>query len=171
MKELGAVIVPTAFWFEKGDLYYNVELFNLGKDRADHEYRMKSFLDAGLVVACGSDAPVGISVPITKVPFAPVLAIQQGITRCNVHKDASDLENVLNPDERVSIEDMIKTYTINGAISNFAEDRIGSIAVGKEADLIILDQDLFSVPVTEIYKTSIVMTIFNGEVVYQSNLV
>lgn len=169
MKELGAVIVPTAFWFEKGDLYYQVEMFNLGKDRADHEYRMKSFLDAGLVVACGSDAPVGISVPITKVPFAPVLAIQQGITRCNVYKDASDLENVLNPEERISLEDMIKTYTINGAVSNFAEDRIGSITVGKDADMIILDQDLFSIPVTEIYKTNIVMTIFNGEVVYQSN--
>ncbi len=167
MKELGAVIVPTAFWFEKGDLYYQVELFNLGKDRADHEYRMKSFLDAGLVVACGSDAPVGISVPITKVPFAPVLAIQQGMTRCNVYKDASELENVLNPSERVSLEDMIRTYTINGAVSNFAEDRIGSITVGKDADLIILDQDLFSIPVTEIHKTSIVMTIFNGEVVYQ----
>jgi len=169
MKELETVIVPTAFWFEKGDLYYQVELFNLGKDRADHEYKMKSFIDAGLVVACGSDAPVGISVPITKVPFAPVLAIQQGITRCNVFLDASELENVLNPEERVSLEDMIRTYTINGAVSNFAEDRIGSVTVGKDADLIILDQDLFSIPTTDIYKTGIALTIFKGEVVYQSN--
>lgn len=169
MKDLGVIIVPTAFWFEKGDLYYQVELFNLGKARADYEYKMKSFMDAGLVVACGSDAPVGISVPITKVPFAPVLAIQQGITRCNVYKDASDLENVLNPSERVTLEDMIKAYTINGAISNFAEDRIGSISIGKDADIIILDQDLFGIPEAEIYKTNVVMTIFNGDVVHSSN--
>jgi predicted amidohydrolase YtcJ len=108
-------------------------------------------------------------VPITKVPFAPVLAIQQGITRCNVFLDASELENVLNPEERVSLEDMIRTYTINGAVSNFAEDRIGSVTVGKDADLIILDQDLFSIPTTDIYKTGIALTIFKGEVVYQSN--
>ena len=168
MKDLGIVVVPTAFWFEKGDMYYQVELFNLGKERADHEYRMKSFLDAGLLVACGSDAPVGICVPITKVPFAPVLAIQQGITRCNVFKDSSDPENILNPSERVTLEEMIRTYTINGAVANFAEDKLGSITVGKNADLIILDQDLFSIPETEIYKTNVVMTLFNGETVYRS---
>ena len=168
MKDLGVIVVPTAFWFEKGDLYYQVELLNLGKERADHEYKMKSFMDAGLVVACGSDAPVGISVPITKVPFAPVLAIQQGITRCNVLKDASDPDHVLNPSECVSLEDMIKSYTINGAVSNFAEDRLGSITVGKDADMIMLDQDLFSIPETEIYKTNVIMTIFNGEIVYRS---
>lgn len=169
MKKLSTVIVPTAFWFEKGDLYYQVELYNLGKERADHEYKMKSFMDAGLVVACGSDAPVGINLPITKVPFAPLLAIQQGVTRCNALKDASDSENVLNPSERVTLEDMIKSYTINGAVSNFAEDRLGSISVGKDADIIILDQDIFSIPATEIYKTNVLMTIFNGKVVHGSN--
>lgn len=170
MKELGVIIVPTAFWFEKGDLYYQVELFNLGKERADREYKMKSFLDAGLIVACGSDAPVGISAPVAKVPFAPVVAIQQGMTRCSVWKDGNDPENVLNPSERVSLEDMIRAYTIHGAVSNFAEDRLGSITVGKNADLIILDQDLFSIPETEIYKTNVVMTLFNGKTVHRSNL-
>jgi predicted amidohydrolase YtcJ len=170
MKELGVVVVPTAFWFEKGDLYYHVELFNLGKERADHEYRMKSFLDAGLTVACGSDAPVGIGLPITKVPFAPILAIQQGITRCNVFKDPEDPENVLNPAERATLEDMIRSYTISGAVSNFAEDRIGSITAGKDADLIILDRDIFNIPAAEIYQTNVITTIFNGEIVYQANL-
>ncbi|GAB1476282.1 amidohydrolase [Bacillota bacterium] len=166
MKDLGVIVVPTAFWFEKGDMYYQVELFNLGKERADGEYKMKSFIDAGLVVACGSDAPVGIGVPVTDVPFAPVLAIQHGITRCNVFKDSGDPENVLNPSERVTLADMIRSYTINGAISNFAEDRMGTIETGKDANLIILDQDLFSIPITEIYKTKVLLTLFRGNPVY-----
>lgn len=170
MKELGITVVPTAFWFEKGDLYYQVELFNLGKERADGEYKMKSFLDAGLVVSCGSDSPVGIGVPITKVPFAPVLAIQQGMTRCNVFKDCSDPENVLNPSERASLEEMIKTYTINGAYANFAEDRMGSITPGKDANIIILDQDLFSIPISDIYKTKVLLTLFHGEAVYRDSI-
>lgn len=170
MKDLGIIVIPTAFWFEKGDMYYQVEIFNLGKNRADSEYKMKSFFDAGLVVACGSDAPVGIGVPVTEVPFAPVLAIQQGITRCNVFKDANNLENVLNPLERVTLEEMIRTYTINGAYSNFVEDKMGSISLGKDANIIILDQDLFSIPATEIYKTKVLLTLFQGKPVYRMGI-
>lgn len=170
MKDLGITVVPTAFWFEKGDMYYEVELNNLGKERADGEYKMKSFIDGGLNVACGSDAPVGIGVPVTRVPFAPVLAIQHGITRCNVFKDPMDLENVLNPAERVTLEEMISTYTINGAIANFAEDRMGSVTPGKDANLIILDQDIFNIPETEIYKTNIVLTLFRGKPVHDEGV-
>jgi len=168
MAALGVVAVPTAFWFEKSAMYYQVELFNLGKERADGEYKMKRLLNAGILTACGSDSPVGISAPVTEVPFAPVLAIQQGVTRCNVFQDADNLENVLNPSERVSVEDMVRTYTINGAKANFAEDELGSLKVGKKADFIMLDQNIFEIPVQEIYKTTVLMTVVDGRVVFQA---
>ncbi len=165
VKENGITIVPTASWFEKGDMYYEVEVHNLGKERADSEYKMKTFFDRGINVACGSDTPVGIGVPVTEIPFSPFVAIQQGITRCNPLKDSNNIENVLNPEERVSLEQMISAFTINCAEANFAEDCIGSLKVGKKADMIVLNQNLFEIPSSEIYKTIVDYTIFNGEII------
>ena len=112
MRELGVTAAPTAFWFEKGAMYYEVELNNIGKERADREYPMKSLFDAGVLTACGSDSPVSITTPVLDVDFAPLQAIQQGILRANPLSDPDDMKNVSNPAERVSLERMLAAYTI-----------------------------------------------------------
>jgi predicted amidohydrolase YtcJ len=68
--------------------------------------------------------------------------------------------------ERGTLEDMITASTINGAYANFLDDEIGSIAVGKLADLVVLDQNLFAVDVEKIPKTKVVMTFFEGKRVF-----
>ena len=74
---------------------------------------------------------------------------------------------ILNADERVDLATMIAAYTINGAYIHDQDDLVGSIKVGKKADLIVLDRNLFEVPTHQINEAKVLMTLFDGEVVYQ----
>ena len=156
-KKLGVVAVPQPYWFVKDDYYYNLQVPYLGQKRADEEYPMKSFFDAEVVTASASDFPV-------TVPCNPLRAIQIGITRKEI--DETKPDEVLWPEERVTLEQMIRSFTINGAYANFLEKTTGSIEVGKFADLIILDENLFEIPTTEISSAKVLMTIFEGKEVF-----
>jgi len=155
--ELDIVGVPQPFWHVKGD-YFEMEASYLGRDRAEKEYPLKSFLDAGVTLACASDYPV-------QVPSPPLLAIQLGITRCIPGE--TDPSQILGPTERMSLADMIAGFTINGAYANFVENETGSIEVGKKADMVVLDRNLFDIPATEIADTNVLMTLFEGKAVYR----
>jgi predicted amidohydrolase YtcJ len=156
-KDLAVVALPQPYWFIKDDYYYNIQVPYLGQERADKEYPMKSFFDEGVVVASSSDYPVTI-------PCNPLEAIQYGITRSEFNTTEST--EILWPEERVTIEQMIRSFTINGAYANFLEKETGSIEVGKKADLIVLDKNLFEIPVTEISKSKVLMTLFEGKEVF-----
>ena len=156
-KELGVIAVPQPYWFSKDDYYYNIQVPYLGQKRADEEYPMKSFFDEGVIAASSSDYPVTI-------PCNPLEAIQFGITRSEFN--TTDSSEVLWPEERVTLEQMIRSFTINGAYANFLEKETGSIEVGKKADLIVLDKNLFEIPVTDIYKAKVLMTLFEGKDVF-----
>ncbi len=138
---MDVVAIPQPYWFSKDNYYYNIQVPYLGQKRADEEYPMKSFFDEGVVVASSSDYPVTI-------PCNPLEAIQFGITRSEFN--TTDPNEILWPEERVTLEQMIRSFTINGAYANFLEKETGSIEVGKKADLIVLDKNLFEIPVTEI---------------------
>jgi len=150
--------VPQPFWFKIDEYYWELALPYLGKERADIQYPMQSFIDAGVVMASASDFPVTI-------PFDPVIAIQLGMTRSGFGEASED---ILWPEERVSLEDMIQTFTYNGAYANFLENETGSIEVGKQADIIVLDQNLFDIPASEIAKTKVLMTFVDGKEVYNA---
>jgi predicted amidohydrolase YtcJ len=66
------------------------------------------------------------------------------------------------------LTDAIAAYTINGAYVNFMEDESGSIEVGKYADLIVIDRNLFKIPETEISEANVVLTMLDGEMIYGS---
>lgn len=152
--ELGIIGVPQPFWHVKGDYFRTLEAKYLGVERAEKEYPMKSFRDAGVSLAGASDYPV-------QVPSPPLLAIQLGITRCIPGETNPD--EILGPEERMSLEDMIAAYTINGAHANFIENETGSIEVGKKADMVVLDRNLFDIPDSAIADTRVLMTIFEGQ--------
>lgn len=155
-KELEIIGVPQPFWFSVGDYYWDLALPYLGKERADSQYPMQSFIDAGVIMASASDFPVTI-------PFDPVIGIQLGITRSEI---GIVPEEILWPEEKATLEDMITTFTFNGAYTNFLEKETGSLEVGKQADIVVLDQNLFEIPSTEIAQTKVLLTLVDGKVVF-----
>ncbi len=146
-------IVPAmqpAFFWEFGDGY----IVNYGRQRADWMFPVKSLLDAGVIVAGSSDAPV--------TDHRPLFGIEQAMTRATSGGD------VCGPDERVDLDTAIRMYTYNGAYAQFQEDRKGAIEPGKFADLTILSQDITKVPPTELRDLPVSMTVINGEIVYEA---
>lgn len=150
--------VPQPMWYKKGAYFEELEVPYLGRERAEKEYPMKSFIDAGVTMASASDFPVN-------VPCPPMLGIHGGVTRCEPGVD--DPNEILGPEERVSVEEMIACYTINGAFANFMEKETGSLEVGKKADIVVLNKNLFEIAPSEISKTKVLMTIFEGSEVYR----
>jgi predicted amidohydrolase YtcJ len=157
--QLGIIGLPQPFWFKIDDYYTELALPYLGKERADKQYPMQSFIDAGVVMASSSDFPVTI-------PFDPLIAIQTGITRSST-RDAA--QGVLWVEERATLAAMIESYTLSGAYANFLEKETGSIEVGKQADLIILDRNLFEIPTDEISKVKVLMTLVAGQEVFRAS--
>jgi predicted amidohydrolase YtcJ len=93
----------------------------------------------------------------------------------STHRRVSDPDAELKPgdfgvlpplEERTSLENMIVASTLNGAYANFLDGNIGSIEVGKLADLVILEQNLFDIDIKQIPETRIAMTFFEGQQVY-----
>ena len=127
---------------------------NLGIERASRFKPIRSYLDAGVTVVGGSDAPV--------VSYNPFLGIYAAVTR------RTQTGRVLGPEERVTVEEAIKLFTINAAYSTFEEDLKGSIEPGKLADLIVLDRDILTIPPEEIKRIKVLMTIIGGEIAYRA---
>jgi hypothetical protein len=159
-RQLGVIGVPQPFWFKVDDYYRNLALPYLGKDRADSQYPMRSFIDAGVVMASASDFPVTI-------PFDPLIGIQTGITRSAISVEP---EEILWPDEKVDLEEMIASFTYNGAYANYLENELGSLEVGKRADIVVLEKNLFEISSTEIAQTKVLLTLVDGEVVFRDSV-
>lgn len=116
----------------------------------ENQHRMNSYFEAGIPVASSSDFPS--SGDYIREMY-PLTGIEVGITRPGT--------------EKASLDDMIDSYTINGANLIFQEDERGSIEVGKKADLVVIENNLFKIPVTEISKTKVLMTYFEGQEVFR----
>lgn len=71
------------------------------------------------------------------------------------------------PEERISVEQAVRGYTLGSAYARFSEDKLGSLEIGKEADLAVLSQDIFSAPAGSIGKTKVLLTMVDGKVVFR----
>lgn len=162
MKKQQVMVSANPYWFVKEPgYYYRLELPYLGEERASGEYPMKTLFDEGLTVASASDFSV---TPMPK----PLRGIQMGMTRCFPEMNANDPDCVLGEEERVSLEQMIQSFTINGAKTLFAETVTGSIEAGKLADLVVLEKNLFDVPASEIAFVKVMTTISEGKTIYRA---
>ncbi len=163
--ELEVVAVTQPYWFVK-DANYDQALNYIGRQRAARQYPMKSFFEKGVIVASASDYNV------TLCPN-PLVAIEIGVTRTVPADDrtftAPDFNSVFIPHERVSVEEMITSFNINGAYAAFLDNDIGSLEVGKKADFIILDQNILTVEPAKIHHTQVLLTFFDGKEVYCHN--
>ncbi|MBQ0033630.1 MAG: amidohydrolase family protein, partial [bacterium] len=125
-----------------------------------HAYPMKSFFDAGVRVSSHSDFPA--NEPSPQDPFGIMQVALTGM----VPNPAED-DKPFDTDELVTVEQVFQALTLNGAWQLGLENERGSIAVGKYADFVLADQDVFECEKTEIGKTKVVSTWFEGEKVYQ----
>ena len=148
-----AVLNP---WCNKAKGYFEeVEVHYLGRERAENEYPVKAFLDQGVRCSFGTDFPMS---PVCN----PFEAMEVFVTRMS----GGDPDTLLKPSERISVETVIDIFTNGTAYQFHREATSGSISVGKDADLLVLSQDLLHVAPTDIHLTVPEMTVVNGSVVY-----
>lgn len=137
-----------------GDLHFAPA--RVGIDRLKGSYAWESFIKSGVVVAGGSDAPVERGEPMIEFYAAVARKDQKGFSGPGWH-----------PEEAVSRADALKMFTLWPAYAAFEEKLRGSIEIGKLADFTILSADIMTIPAPEILKTRCVMTVINGEIVYE----
>ncbi len=139
-----------------GDLFFAPS--RLGIARLNGAYAWESFIKSGVVVPGGSDAPVERGEPMIEFYAAVARKDQKGFSGEGWH-----------PEEAVTREQALKMFTLWPAYAAFEEKLRGSIEVGKLADLTILSADIMTIPELEILKTRCVMTVINGEIVYEAS--
>ena len=119
---------------------------HLGYERARRLYPLKTLLKEGIRVIGGSDCPME--------PLSPLLGIQVAVAR------------EFFPEERITVDDALRLYTVNAAYASSEENIKGSIEAGKLADITVLSHDPHAVPPSEIGDIKVEMTIVGGRVVY-----
>jgi len=137
-----------------GDLFFAPS--RLGIERLKGAYAWQSFIKSGVFVPGGSDAPVERGEPMIEFYAAVARKDQKGFSSDGWH-----------PEEAVTREEALKMFTIWPAYAAFEEKLRGTIEPGKLADLTILSADIMKIPEPEILKTSCVMTVINGDIVFQ----
>lgn len=138
--------------------YGNTDLDEALLERKDEIFTMKELLNYGAKMSLGSDFPVDELGP------EPLKAIEIATTRQMFGERDSMMLNPLS--ERLTIHEAIEGYTTSAAYQVHMEDKIGTIAVGKYADLAIFEENPFEVDPYAIHKIPVVMTVFNGKIVY-----
>jgi predicted amidohydrolase YtcJ len=144
------------YWAQVGDYEKDVYLSLIGPERIQQSYPIGSLSRQGARIAGSSDWSVSTQ--------DPLLAIEVGVTR----QDPMDRNaDVLNEQERVDLETMIRAYTINVAWLMKNENLTGSIETGKRADLVVLDRNLFEISPYDISDARVQMTWLDGELIYK----
>jgi len=130
-------------------------------DGMRHFYPTRAYLDAGLIVAGGSDHMIGHDKNRAVNPYNPFLQMWIAVTR------RTDRGGVLYPEERITRQEALQMHTVWAAYLQFAEQERGSIEAGKLADLVVIDRDFLTCPEEEIRAIEPEMTILDGKIVFQ----
>jgi hypothetical protein len=124
-----------------------------GAERSAWMTPMRAYIDAGLQVSSGTDSAV--------VPFPPFWTLYHFITRDTISG------GVMGPDQRITREEALRAATLGNAHLRFEEQASGSIEAGKVADLLVLAEDLMTVPEKRIESMKVMMTMVGGRVVHE----
>lgn len=134
--------------YEMADRYWG--------ERCATAYAWRSLLEAGTVLAFGSDCPVE--------DLNPFLGIHAAVTRRRT--DGSPGPEGWYPEQRLTVEEAVRAYTLGAAHAVGLEARLGTLAPGKLADLVVLDRDIFTCDPMAIAETQVVATMIGGQFVY-----
>ena len=147
--QLGLLVCAAPVGYSREDWYYHMMCQNVGIDREHELLRHKELFDNNVLVCGGSDCHPGITEWIS-----PLWAIQF-------------LTTMGPKNQRFTVEEALRVYTINGVYAYFDENKLGSIKEGKLADLVVLDEDLTKIPEGEIGNIPIRFTMVDGQIVYK----
>jgi len=133
-------------------------IHRLGKKRIEEgAYAWQKLLQSGAIIVNGTDVPVE--------PINPIACFYASVTRKTLDGYPP---NGYEPDQKMTREQALRSYTLDAAYGAFEENLKGSIEVGKFADFTVFSQDIMTVPEDKLLETRIVYTIINGEIVYQA---
>jgi hypothetical protein len=128
----------------------------LGPQRAAYSYAWKAFLDAGVPLAFGTDYPVE--------PITPFRGLYSAVTR----KNEAGTKTYF-PENKLTRGQALYAYTQGSAYAEFAEKHKGKLAPGYDADLILVDRDLYKVPAPDLLHTAVLETFVSGKQVYSAD--
>ena len=150
------VVAELSPYFWKDGPHIETIKGDVGDDRVQWVFPIAQLSDLGVALSAGSDWPVS----------APDVwgAIESMITRLPPGGDGTPI----NANAAVNLETAIHIFTMGGAYAQYKEDEIGSISVGKYADFIVLDNNLFEADVTDIHRTKVLSTVLAGDEVYRA---
>lgn len=153
------VVANLQFLMMYHDDLMDLERAYVGDERAIAMYRTKHMAEAGICISGSSDAPV--------IPFVPLDAIEAGVTRNSPYPEEEDTDMTRWPEQGLTAYQLLEAYTKNDAYQNFMDDIIGTVEVGKFADLVVLDTNILEVDPKEISSAKVVYTISDGCIVYE----
>ncbi|MGE0624142.1 MAG: amidohydrolase [Pseudomonadales bacterium] len=155
--ELGVAADFQSVWAFPDEYIVDINTAQVGQARVDRMYPIGSLERAGATIVTGSDW--NVSTP------NPLVAIEVAMTRQDPEGRRT---GVLNADEAVSLDTMLRAYTVNGAWLMHQENETGRLAAGMKADLVVLEKDLFEVAPADIGEVGILATYLEGELVYDA---
>lgn len=163
-KSLNVYANSQFFWSKHHEVIKSVE-DHFGPERSKYIYSLGAIHKAGATMVGGSDWPVS-----TANPFA---AMQMAATRprTTIHAKGAEVykgEEWL-PEQKLGIETTIRAFTINGARLQHREHMTGSLEVGKFADLILVDRNIFTTDLSTLHETKVLMTMVDGKIVFQQD--
>lgn len=135
----------------------------IGHERCKGAYAFKSLLDNGAILSFGSDWP-GTSAALYHMH--PNYLIYAAVSRKTLNGTPAE---GWFPEQRISVEESLKAFTINNAYATFEADIRGSLEVGKLADITVFDRNLLEIPEAEILQTEVTHTIIDGKIVFEKN--
>jgi hypothetical protein len=145
-RDLGVVAAMQPNFIGAWGILQPVYQQRIGEDRMRRCNPYRQLLDAGVPVAFGSDC----------LPFGPMFGIWGAV-------------NHPVEESRISLVEAVKCYTLNSAYAAFQEDEVGSIEVGKLADIAVFNGDLTKIPKSDLHTVECYMTILDGKIVYQKS--
>jgi predicted amidohydrolase YtcJ len=163
-KTLGVVANAQFYWGKHQEIITRVEAY-LGEARSSNLYAYGSIARAGGTLAAGSDWPVSTADPFDAME---ILATRP---RTSIHAEGDALfegqGDAWLPQHKVDVATMIRAFTIEGAKLLAWDHMIGSLEVGKRADLVMVDRNILDIPSGDLHRTEVQMTLVDGKVVFE----
>lgn len=152
------VVSALQFLWMYADPFYQLEAAYVGTERANAFYPTKNMIDAGCILSGASDGPVS--------PYNVLDEIEVGITRNSPYAGEDQTDMHRWAEQGLTAYQMLEAYTKNVAYENFEDSEIGTIEVGKKADLTVLSQNILKCDPSAISDTKVVYTISDGRIVF-----